>query len=204
MRLNRRDGGRRQCISVTNNEVAADEHKALREQGLRPGDPEWERWGICEYITKPRLRAAITGQTPEGEPIRGDYKFTDEFPMAEGFAENAEFFTLTYENPLAVGHDLAFARIAPLLWLRAGCEGRRIDAIPAQGWALADTYGVLADLDQAECFCEAVAETSIRLAYIVTDDERPFQAIVRDLPTGVEPVRLYASYLTNVQFATGR
>src|SRR5690606_36329892 len=34
MRLNRQDHGRRQCISVTNNEVAAGEQKALREQGL--------------------------------------------------------------------------------------------------------------------------------------------------------------------------
>ncbi|MEI2807429.1 MAG: DNA methyltransferase [Albidovulum sp.] len=31
MRLNRQDGGRRQCICVTNNEVAADEQKALRK-----------------------------------------------------------------------------------------------------------------------------------------------------------------------------
>ena len=43
MRLNRQDGGRRQCICVTNNEVAADEQKSLREKGLRPGDPEWEQ-----------------------------------------------------------------------------------------------------------------------------------------------------------------
>lgn len=46
MRLNRQDGGRRQCISVTNNEVAADEQKTLLERGLRPGDTDWERWGI--------------------------------------------------------------------------------------------------------------------------------------------------------------
>lgn len=93
MRLNRQDGGSRQCISVTNNEVAADEQKELREQGLRPGDVKWERHGICDYITKPRVQAAITGHTPEGQPISGDYKFTDEFPMAKGFEENAEFFT---------------------------------------------------------------------------------------------------------------
>ncbi|PTE20216.1 site-specific DNA-methyltransferase, partial [Cereibacter changlensis JA139] len=95
MRLNRQDGGRRQCISVTNNEVAADEQAALRKAGLREGDPDWEKWGICDYITKPRIAAAITGKTPDGEEIGGDYKFTDEFPIAEGFEENAEFFTLT-------------------------------------------------------------------------------------------------------------
>lgn len=71
MRLNRQDGGRRQCISVTNNEVSAEEQVKLRTQGLRPGDPEWERLGICDYVTKPRLRAAITGNTPDGDPIRG-------------------------------------------------------------------------------------------------------------------------------------
>ena len=56
MRLNKQDGGRRQCISVTNNEVAAAEQRALRENGLRPGDADWEQWGICDYITKPRIR----------------------------------------------------------------------------------------------------------------------------------------------------
>lgn len=40
MRLNKQDGGRRQCISVTNNEVSADEQRALRKQGLRPGDDD--------------------------------------------------------------------------------------------------------------------------------------------------------------------
>ena len=124
MRLNRQDGGRRQCISVTNNEVAADEQRALREQGRRPGDTDWELSGICDHITKPRIEAAITGRTPDGEPVVGDYKFTDEFPMAEGFEENAEFFTLTYETPVAVDHGKAFAKIAPLLWMRAGESGR--------------------------------------------------------------------------------
>jgi len=204
MRLNRQDGGRRQCILVTNNEVGADEQKALRAQGLRPGDPEWEQQGICEHITKPRVQAVITGCTPEGEPIQGDYKFTDQFPMAEGFAENAEFFTLTFENSVAVDHNLAFARIAPLLWLRAGSEGRRIDALPEAGFALADTYALLADLDAVAPFCAAVAAApGLRIAYIVTDDAGRFQAVARCLPAGVEPLRLYESYLTNFQFANG-
>jgi adenine-specific DNA-methyltransferase len=107
---------------------------------LRPGDAEWEKLGICDYITKPRVAAAITGKTPVGEPIGGDYKFTDEFPMADGFEENAEFFTLTYEAPIPIRHNRAFERIAPLLWLRAGSQGQRIDKLPAQGWAVVDAY----------------------------------------------------------------
>lgn len=205
MRLNRQDGGTRQCISVTNNEVAADEHTSLRRKELRPGDPAWEQWGICDYITKPRIKAAITGKTPDGDDIKGDYKFTDEFPMAEGFEENAEFFTLTYETPVAVSHNRAFARIAPLLWMRAGSEGRRIEKEPDDGWEVADTYGLLIDLDQAAPFVGAVvAQGSIRIAYIVTDDDRRFQSVAQRLPDEVEPVRLYESYLTNFRFAMGR
>jgi len=204
MRLNKQDGGRRQCISVTNNEVSVDEQKALRERGLRPGDAEWERLGICDYITKPRVRAAITGKTPDGEPIKGDYKFTDEFPMADGFEENAEFFTLTYETPVAVSYQTAFARIAPLLWLRAGSVGRRIDKLPAAGWEVVDTYGLLVELDKATDFLIAARKAkALRIAYIVTDDERRFQALARRLPEGVEAIRLYESYLTNFAFANG-
>ncbi len=205
MRLNHQDAGRRQCVSVTNNEVRASEQQTLRADGLRPGDPDWEKWGICDYITKPRIAAAITGKTPDGKDIEGSYKFTDEFPVADGFAENAEFFTLTYETPVAVSHNRAFARIAPLLWMRAGCEGRRIQRIPSQGWEVAHTYGLLVDLDKAASFCKSIAtKSTIRIAYVVTDDERRFQSVVRRLPENVEPVRLYESYLTNFRFSMRR
>lgn len=204
MRLNRQDGGSRQCIAVTNNEVAADEHAALRKRGLRPGDAEWEKFGICDYITKPRIEAAITGKTPDGAAIQGDYKFTDEFPIADGFEENAEFFTLTYETPIAVSHNMAFARIAPMLWLRAGGRGPRIDKLPESGWAVVQAYGLLVDMDCATPFCKAIAKSKdLKTAYIVTDDDRRFQSVARRLPADVEPVRLYESYLNNFSFTNG-
>jgi adenine-specific DNA-methyltransferase len=205
MRLNRQDDGQRQCISVTNNEVGADEQDKRRKENLRPGDTDWEKWGICDYITKPRIAAAITGKTPDGKTIAGEYKFTDVFPIAEGFEENAAFFTLTYETPVAVSHNRAFARIAPLLWMRAGSEGSQIDAVPADGWEVADTYGLLTDLDKATPFCKAVsAKDTVGIAYIVTDDDRRFQSVARHLPDAVEPVRLYESYLNNFRFSMGR
>ncbi len=199
MRLNKQDNGRRVSISVTNNEVSADEQKELRNRGLRPGDEEWEQWGICDYITKPRIRAAITGNTPEGVQISGDYKFADEFPMKDGFHENVEFFTLTYEAPMRIQSNREFARIAPFLWLRAGSRGRRIESLET-GWDVADAYGVLADLDQTNAFIEAVKERSnVVAAFIVTDEDRLFEAVVRDLPPNVEPVRMYESYLSNFE-----
>lgn len=205
MRLNRQDGGRRRAILVTNNEVAAEEQKELRKQGLRPGDAEWERWGICEYITKPRIEAAITGKTPDSKPIMGDYKFTDEFPIADGFDEHVEFFTLTYEAPLRVTSNREFAKIAPLLWIRAGSRGRRIDSMSA-GWDVAETYGVLADLDYTEDFLKAVAiqGEEFAIAYIVTDEDRLFESVSQDVPNHVEPVRLYEAYLRNFEVEAGR
>lgn len=150
------------------------------------------------------MKAAITGQAPNGEPIIGNYKFSDDFPMAEGFEENAEFFTLTYETPVAISHNIAFKRVAPLLWMRAGSSGRRIDAVPTQGWEVADTYGLLTDLDYTTAFCKAVRKANgLCVAYVVTNDDRRFQAVARRLPDSVEPVRLYESYLSNFQFANG-
>lgn len=204
MRLNKQDGGRRQCISVTNNEVSAEEQRKLRRAGLRPGDPEWESLGICDYITKPRLVSAITGKTPDGQLVQGNYRFTDKFAMADGFEENAAFFTLTYETPLSVRHNRAFERIAPMLWLRAGSRGRIIRTLGDCGWGVAEAYGVLENLDHVDAFLEAIRDVPDELLiYIITDDESAFQMVCRALPERHRPLRLYESYLQNFQLNIG-
>ncbi|WP_291290244.1 DNA methyltransferase [Enorma sp.] len=200
MRLNHQDGGRRRCICVTNNEVSEAEEKKLTKQGCRHGDPEWERLGICEYITKPRIEAAITGRTPDGEPIKGDYKFTDEFPMADGFEENAVFFDLTYQNPDAVELGAAFEEIAPLLWLRAGARGRIIEH-EEPGFAVADAYAILFDYSYVREFVKAVhSARGLSCAFIVTDDAGRFASAKEELG-GIECVRLYESYLRSFKIA---
>jgi adenine-specific DNA-methyltransferase len=79
-----------------------------------------------------------------------------------------------------------------------------IEKEPKEGWGVAETYGLLIDLDQATPFLKSARkEKALRVAYIVTDDERRFQGIARRLPEGVEPVRLYESYLTNFSFVSG-
>ncbi len=204
MRLNKQDDGRRRSICVTNNEVSADEQNVLRAGGLRPGDAGWEALGICEHVTKPRITAAISGLTSDGEPVKGDYKFTDEFPIAEGFEENVEYFTMTYEAPRAVAHHRSFQAVAPLLWLKAGAQGRRIER-PTDDFAVADTYAVLFDTDCSREFLTALHNAnSVQMAFIVTDDDRAFQMVCAEFPAGVEAVRLYSSYLTNFTINTGR
>lgn len=204
MRLNKQDGGRRRSISVTNNEVSAEEQKALIAKGLRPGDEEWEALGIANYVTKPRVKAAITGKTPAGDDIKGSYKFTDEFPMKDGFAANAKFFTLTYEDPLAIQLARGFNRIAPLLWLRAGQQGPVIDDLTDKGYGVSAYYGVIESLDYLDDFIAEVEDKRPNLIYIITDDRRQFQHVAGLLPSGIDTVRLYESYLTNFKVNTGR
>ena len=124
--------------------------------------------------------------------------------MSEGFEENVEFFTLTHESPWRVARNRDFAAIAPLLWLRAGSQGRRIEVL-TDGWGVADTYGVLEDLDQTGPFLAQLGEVeSVRVAFVVTNDDRRFQMVCAELPDRVEPVRLYESYLRNFEINTGR
>jgi adenine-specific DNA-methyltransferase len=198
-RLNKQDGGRRQSIMVTNNEVSADEARALRARALRPGDPEWEALGIFEHITRPRVTAAITGLTPDGPPIKGDYKFTDEFSMADGFEENIAFLELRYLDADDVDLGLAYDDLAPLLWLRAGAQGRIARCINDDGARLAfdwtDRYGVLFDEDQWRAFVAARPERATA-AFIATWSPATFAGIAAELPTGMDVVRLYDTYLS--------
>jgi adenine-specific DNA-methyltransferase len=199
MRLNRQDGGRRQSIMVTNNEVSADEAKDLRASSLRPGDPEWEALGIFEHVTRPRVTAAITGRTPDGEPIKGDYKYTDDFPMADGFDENAAFLELLYLDADDVDLGLAYDDIAPLLWLRAGAHGpiapRFDDAGNPLKYAWTERYGVLFDEDGWRAFVSSCPDTVIA-AFIVTNSPTTFAGIAAELPLNIDTVRLYDTYLS--------
>lgn len=76
--LNAEDGGNRQCIMVTNNEVSADEENKLMQQGYKKGDEEWEALGIAKSVTWPRTVCSINGCDINGKPLKGDYGVEDE------------------------------------------------------------------------------------------------------------------------------
>lgn len=200
MRLNRQDGGHRQCIAVTNNEVAADEQAALCERGLQPGHLDWEKWGICNHITYPRLAAAITGKTQDGEPIKGDYKFTDEFPMAEGFAANLEYFRLDFLEPAEVQMGRQFAAILPLLWMMAGARGRRPAAPdPHAPWLVPAgcPFAVLIQETHFKDFARHVDERpDITHIFVVTNSQDTLYKLRHEWPA-LHVVQLYKDYLEN-------
>lgn len=205
MRLNREDGGSRRSILVTNNEISEKEAETLRARGFGPRDDTWKKMGIFEFITKPRITAAVSGSDVNDESIKGDYRFTHPFPMSDGFEENVAFFELTYEDKDIVRLGAAFEAIAPLLWLKAGGQGPRIDAVtnpwvlPAEG-----RYGVLFEADEWPGFVDAIrVATGATHAFVVTDSQAVFQRVASELPPEVEPVRLYESYLTSFEVNTG-
>jgi len=202
--LNQADGGSRSSISVTNNEVGASDEKRLREAGYRPGDPEWGARGIFRSVTVPRVASAMTGRRPDGEAV--ELVYDDGSSAADGLRENVEFFTMTYEALRPVAHHRSFESIAPLLWLKAGARGSRIDT-PMNDFAVAvaDAYAILFDTDCSRDFLAALYDADgVRAVFIVTDDDRAFQMVCAELPASVEPVRLYSSYLTNFAINTER
>ena len=69
---------------------------------------------------------------------------------------------------------------------------------------IVQAYGLLVDLDKSSEFCAAMKEAGqATCAFIVTNDDRRYQSVSRQLPDGVEAARLYESYLTNFRFVSG-
>ncbi|WP_062989982.1 site-specific DNA-methyltransferase [Nocardia anaemiae] len=190
MCLNDEDGGTRQSIVVTNNEVGAKEAKGLRAAGHHPGDREWEAKGVFEHVCRPRISTVATGKRPDGSSY------------SDGLAANVEFFNLTYLDPGRVRRGSEYAAVAPLMWLEGGAQGDRIAAIPEDGWALTESYGVLFSVDALKPFASAVAEAATTTAvpqvlFVITDSPAEYQAAVEQLPVGIDTVQLYTDYLSN-------
>jgi adenine-specific DNA-methyltransferase len=204
-RLNHQDGGRRRSILVTNNEVSDEEAKEMRRAGHFPGQPEWESLGIFEHITRPRVVAAFTGLTPDGDEVEGEYKFIDEFPMADGFEENVEFFELTYLDHNSVARGKAFEAVAPLLWMKFGALGPIIAKVKKPFVAPKDAnYAVLFDVDRWPEFVAALRERDdVRYACVVTDSLAQFQQVVAEMPPTIGVSMLYEDYLRNFEINTG-
>lgn len=202
MLLNLEDGGSRRSIMVTNNEVSEDESQALIQAGHRPGDPAWEARGIFDYITRPRLSAAVTGKDTEGHSLVGSY--LNDRAYADGLAQNVDFFELHYLDRNAVSRGKAFEAIAPLLWLKAGAQGARIEQEAADFSLPHDArYGVLFDVSHWAEFRGALdSRPDVTHAFVVTDSLAQYQQVIAALPPQIEGSMLYEDYLRNFEINT--
>jgi adenine-specific DNA-methyltransferase len=204
-RLNKQDSGRRRSIAITNNEVSVEEAAALTTKGHQPGDPEWEMLGIFEHITRPRVKAALTGHTHKGAAVEGSYKFRDEFEMKQGFDENAAFFRLDFLDSDTVARGDAFQAILPILWMMAGCRGELDESKGSTAWLIPkqSPFAVLVREKEFPAFRKKLAERNdIEWVFLVTDSDDNFAAMRRALGRKYECRQLYKSYLDNFRINT--
>ncbi len=117
--------------------------------------------------------------------------------MSDGFEENAIFFDLEYLEPSVVNADLAFDRIAPILWLCGGCRGEILHR--QKGYAIGETYAVLFDPRYKIRFVDEVTKRqAIKTVFIVTDAAERYRALCAELP-GYRVLQLYESYLRSFE-----
>jgi len=205
--LNEEDGGHRQCIMVTNNEVSGDEAKMLTDQGHRPGDEAWNALGIARYVTWPRTVCSIEGHDINGKPLKGNYTGT-ELLMSNGFKANAVFFKLGFLDKNAVALGRQFKELLPVLWMKAGavnkCPELNADTIPEMMILPENKFAVLINERHYMEFVDALDKhPEIETVYIVTDSEAGY----RDMIVGMEDkntYQLYRDYLDNFRINSVR
>ena len=204
--LNAEDGGNRRCILVTNNEVSADEAKALTKRGYYPGDEEWEKLGIARYVTWPRTVCSIEGHDVNGNPLKGNYIGSD-IPMADGFKANAAYFKLGFldKNSVALGRQ--FKEMLPTLWMKAGAHGAcpsTGDQTPEMLILPENRFAVLVDEKAYMDFSEKLEEhPEIETVFIITDSESGYRDMISGLDVK-ESYQLYRDYLDNFRINAAR
>jgi adenine-specific DNA-methyltransferase len=167
--LNATDGGQRQCILVTNNEVSEEEARNLTAQGLQPGQDKWDQYGICRSVTWPRSKFTILGRRDDGTPLPGDYltgkQVTREKPRSIrqlGFAE---------------GRNLTVPQRKQVAALLPTVPQSKVTDAP---WLLDDDIGVsvLWDVQQASAWLEELSEAGhVTEVCVVTMESRLFNAL---------------------------
>lgn len=181
--MNATDSGNRQCILVTNNEVSEDEATLLTSQGRKPGDNEWNKYGICQSVTFPRSKFTMRGHRDDGSELEGEYltgrMVTKEKPRTFkqlGFTE---------------GRLLSMAQRKQLVGLIDKVPQSKItaempffvdDEIPAS---------ILFDFRQAEAWLEALEDQEhITDFYLVTQENKAFTSIKQQVQELLGPIQL--------------
>lgn len=196
MLLNSQDGGRRRSVLITNNEVGADQASALHRQGLFRGDEDFEKCGIFQAATRPRIEAAVAGITAAGQPVRGQY--LSGRPYAEGLDENVEFFRLDYLDRTAIELGEELDRVESLLWLSAGAKGERKGVDRSRDWAIADDgpYALLFKPAGLKGLVDALgSRPDVTHVFVFTPSDEAFAEISEQLPANLTVRMLYRDYL---------
>lgn len=196
--LNAIYSGSRRCVLVTNNEVDAKVAARLEKKGIAPGSAEYEKNGICESVTWPRVQAVLTGRRADRSALPG--KYLDGRPMSQGFPENAQYFRLDFLDPSEVSRGDGYEAILPILWMMAGAIGK-LDLASGQGkyhFPKDSPFAVLLREDHFKDFMGKVSERkNLRFLFLVTDSVEAFHEMTAQIGKGPRCVQLYKSYLDN-------
>jgi adenine-specific DNA-methyltransferase len=193
MQMNGDDGGSRQSLLVTNNELNAEDDAEMRRKGHLPGSATYEALGVFQSVTRPRIESAVSGLQPDGRPSK-----------QPALSQPVEFFELTYESADQITFGEAFAAIDPLLWLKAGGSGDRIERTGDEPYLFSDSYAVLFSPDAvAQFVLEVGRRPRLRHTFAVTEDDSFFASLQAQLRGAVPCTRLYESYLTTFKINTG-
>lgn len=196
--INAEDGGNRRCIIVTNNEVSEAEATTLKAAGYQPGDPEWEKHGICRSVTWPRTENSILGKRPDGTVLLGEY-YTIQTTTKEiartfyqlGFVEKPEALTLTEKKQMIAsisGQALsAQKKVNRIFDTPKAVKSAIKDSLLPQSLVKADsrfivsekhTVSILFDEEAVDDWLEALDEQyHITDFYIVAKNTRTFNGI---------------------------
>jgi adenine-specific DNA-methyltransferase len=194
IRLNAEDGGTRQCILVTNNELSKADDTKLRKAGHQPGDDEYEALGVFHHVTKPRLETVVTGLREDGSTY------------SDGLDANVAFFELTYLDEPEIVTGRALEDLAGLFWLKAGGAGSILEATldaRREGFVLSDSgrTAVLLTPGRAAELAERLRTSGrdITHLFIVTDSAAQGDEAASHFPAGITVERIYGSYLEAFQ-----
>lgn len=216
MRLNEQDGGNRRSITITNNEVSIKNNKKFSLQGLQSGDKEWEKYGVYEYATKPRITAAITGKTAKSnytEDVQGYYKyndFQDEYPIGDpipkdkakqykdGMKQNIRFFYLDYLKYNDIYLGLSDNELYNMIWLEQGQKGK----IPqdVKDYYVGHSYIIIRNVSLLKEALDNIND-DIRTVY-VHGDQKIAQQVHRNVSPDVDVIPLWDLYTNRMQSKT--
>lgn len=202
--LNDEDDGHRRCILVTNNEVSEAEVRELKAAGYQPGDPEWEKHGICRSVTWPRTEYSILGKRADGTVLSGEY-FTNQTTTKE---VNRSFYQMGFVESPASLTPAAKKQIVALI----GKDKLPQSLVKADSRFIVSekhTASVLFDPDAADEWLNALEDQEhITDFYIVAKDSRTYNNIrqkVVDLlgtVTVTEPLKrpMSEGFAANVEY----
>ncbi len=179
--LNAVDGGKRQCILVTNNEVSEDEARRMSDQGLQPGDSKWDAVGICRSVTWPRNKFTILGKRDDGTVLDGEYQ--------TGRTVSKEKARTIRQLGFAEGRTLKLPQRKQIAALMPDLPQSKLEADAP--WLLDDELpvSVLWDVQQSAAWLEELADADhLTDIYVVTTETKLFNALAKEIKETLGPL----------------